>query len=491
MSNLPYVASRLFAAWLLVDAAQPARAQIDARTRVRDLIAQAEQARSAHDPAQAEKLLEQALRIENQPAITLQLGKLAEQEGRTAAAADLYRRYLDEMGESVDETTKTRLTGLVSGLHEPVAEVDVLGPPGSLLYVDDHLVGMLPLSGPMLLLPTSHRFRLIIKNSAYRSDPLDLLPSLRAQLHLTPGAGGTAVAILSLSSEWLLLIEPADMDPGQRSIVEQSVSSLAKRERATLLSTQRLERAKKSRPADCLRDPACQESVARDLGVRAVVRVHVDQAAGKIRAEWFDVDGGGVAAQRERACGNCQEKAMREAAALLSRELLRDAQNHPRGVLDVSSTPPGAQVVIDGSVRGETPYQRALLVGHHNLKLRLPGYSDYDEPVELLQGQTRQIAATLTAGTGTPLVPQAYMPKKSRPLWRYFVGGGLIATGVLLFGFGANALSQNGTCGDTTAPPAGAPCNYLYNTGSVGGGLLGAGLGLAAGGALMIAWPTK
>ena len=92
MSNLPYVASRLFAAWLLVDAAQPARAQIDARTRVRDLIAQAEQARSAHDPAQAEKLLEQALRIENQPAITLQLGKLAEQEGRTAAAADLLSR---------------------------------------------------------------------------------------------------------------------------------------------------------------------------------------------------------------------------------------------------------------------------------------------------------------------------------------------------------------------------------------------------------------
>jgi hypothetical protein len=95
---------------------------------------------------------------------------------------------------------------------------------------------MLPLGGPMLLSATSHRFRIMVKQSRFESDPLELTPSMRAQLHLTPGTSGTAVAILSLSSEWLLLIEPTALEPAQRTLIEQSVAALAKRERASLLS---------------------------------------------------------------------------------------------------------------------------------------------------------------------------------------------------------------------------------------------------------------
>ena len=58
-----------------------------------------------------------------------------------------------------------------------------------------------------------------------------------------------------------------------------------------------------------------------------MVRIRLDQPSGKLLAEWFDVDGGGVAASRERACGSCRDSQLQQAAAALGSELLREA--HP------------------------------------------------------------------------------------------------------------------------------------------------------------------
>ena len=491
MPKFPYAAACVLAGSLCLGSSSMANAQVgaDPRSRARELCAQAAQALSAKDEAQAEKLLEQALRLAPLPEVALQLGRAAEQAGRAVAAADQYRRYLDAMGEAADEPTRSRILAGQQALREPQAEVEILGPSGSLLFVDNHLVGMLPLGGPMLLSATSHRFRIMVKQSRFESDPLELTPSMRAQLHLTPGTSGTAVAILSLSSEWLLLIEPTALEPAQRTLIEQNVAALAKRERASLLSPQRLQRALSKRPAKCLDDPSCQQSVARELSSRAVVRIRLDQASGKLLAEWFDVDGGGVAASRERACGSCRDSQLQQAAAALGSELLREAQSHPRGVLEVTSTPPGAQVEIDGTQRGVTPYQRALLVGPHQVKLSLEGYSDYQQSISVESGQSQTLAATLTQAAPGESSAQALTAK--RPLWRYLVGGGLVASGVLISGFGISAISQHGSCADAADTPPGAPCNFLYDTRALGGGLLGVGLGLAIGGALTIAWPAK
>jgi hypothetical protein len=152
-------------------------------------------------------------------------------------------------------------------------------------------------------------------------------------------------------------------------------------------------------------------------------------------------------------------------------------------------TPPGAQVEIDGTQRGVTPYQRALLVGRHQVKLSLEGYSDYQQSVSVESGQSQTLAATLTQAAAGESSAQALTAK--RPLWRYLVGGGLVASGVLISGFGISAISQHGSCADAADTPPGAPCNFLYDTRALGGGLLGVGLGLAIGGALTIAWPAK
>ena len=151
------------------------------------------------------------------------------------------------------------------------------------------------------------------------------------------------------------------------------------------------------------------------------------------------------------------------------------------------------RVLIDGQQRGVTPYQRALLSGTHDLTLVLSGYADHRQPLDIQSGKTLTIDVPLTPGvsqtqlTESPLTPG----RPPRPLWRYLVGGGLMASGLLVGGLGVSALGQNGQCGDTSAPPEGAPCNFLYDTGKVGGGLLGVSAGLVVGGALIMAWPTK
>ena len=466
---------------------------VDPRSRAQDLLGQIDQALAARDGTRADKLLEQAMTRAPQPEVSLRLGRLAELEGRAVEALDHHRRYLDLMGDAADGQVRAQVDAMQQRLREPVAEVELLGPSGSVLYVDGRVVGVLPFSSPMLLSAKSHRFRIQTGKGRYESDPLELAPQMRAQLHLMPAAAGTAVAILSLSSEWLLVIEPPELSSAQRTQIEQSLTTLAKRERATLVQPQRLARALGPKLASCLQDPLCQQRVANELGTRAVVRVRLDAAAGKLQAEWFDVDGGGLAAQKERACGPCQGEKLQQAMAALSGELLREAQNHPRGIVEVGSQPAGAAVLIDGQQRGVTPYQRALLSGTHDLTLVLSGYADHRQPLDIQSGKTLTIDVPLTPGvsqtqlTESPLTPG----RPPRPLWRYLVGGGLMASGLLVGGLGVSALVQNGQCGDTSAPPEGAPCNFLYDTGKVGGGLLGVSAGLVVGGALIMAWPTK
>lgn len=466
---------------------------VDPRSRAVELLSAVDQALSARDSAKADKLLEQAVLKVPPSELALRLMRLAELEGRAVEAVDQKRRYLDLLGDGADGQGRAQLDAQQKALREPVAEVEILGPSGSVLSVDGRVVGVLPLPSPMLLSAKSHRFRIQTGKGRFESDPLELAPQLRAQLHLTPAAAGTAVAILSLSSEWLVLIEPLELEPAQRVQIEQSIGQLAKRERATILPPQRLSRALGAKPPSCLQEAQCQAQVAKELGTRAVVRVRLDRAAGTLHAEWFDVDGGGLAAQRERACGACQGGSLAQAMAALSGELLRDAQNHPRGIVEIDSQPPGATVLLDGQARGVTPYQRALLAGSHALTVALPGYADHHESLVVQGEKTLTVAVQLQPGVSQSLLldPQRAAVRPKRPLWRFLVGGGLIASGLVVGGLGVSALLRNGQCGDASDPPEGAPCNYLYSTGPVGGGLSGLSLGLTVGGALVMAWPTK
>ncbi len=73
------------------------------------------------------------------------------------------------------------------------------------------------------------------------------------------------------------------------------------------------------------------------------------------------------------------------------------------GTLDVSSSPSGAKVYIDGAYRGRTPLTIGLNPGAHDVELRLPGYQPYRVRVQVRAGQTSRVSPRLVrvVSTGT------------------------------------------------------------------------------------------
>ena len=77
-----------------------------------------------------------------------------------------------------------------------------------------------------------------------------------------------------------------------------------------------------------------------------------------------------------------------------------------------------------------------------------------------------------------------------RPFWRWLVGGSAIATGIVLLGFGASAVSASSACS------ASMPCTvdgktYYRDTGSLGPGLAIIGTFALLGGGALIAIPGR
>lgn len=67
------------------------------------------------------------------------------------------------------------------------------------------------------------------------------------------------------------------------------------------------------------------------------------------------------------------------------------------GTISVTSEPSGAQVFIDDTFVGYTPLSYGTTVGNHFVYLEQEGYEIYELNATVVGGQTREIAATLTA----------------------------------------------------------------------------------------------
>lgn len=74
----------------------------------------------------------------------------------------------------------------------------------------------------------------------------------------------------------------------------------------------------------------------------------------------------------------------------------RAPEGPPQAVVTVSSTPPGATVLVDGEVVGETPLEsRQLSAGKHMLELRLPDHETVWEPLDLAPESRQELAFNL------------------------------------------------------------------------------------------------
>lgn len=78
--------------------------------------------------------------------------------------------------------------------------------------------------------------------------------------------------------------------------------------------------------------------------------------------------------------------------------------------------------------------------------------------------------------------------RPERPVWRLATAATFAGAGLGLVGFGAQALSLNGTC-VTPAPAPQLVCDQIYDAGAAGVAMTGLGVTLVLGAAVLFAWP--
>ena len=85
------------------------------------------------------------------------------------------------------------------------------------------------------------------------------------------------------------------------------------------------------------------------------------------------------------------------------------------GDADISSSPAMADIYIDGTKRGQTPQLiDQLLIGQHQLRLSKQGYADYSGTININEGETASVNATMNKGANNAAEQQQAinMPNK-------------------------------------------------------------------------------
>ncbi|MCX6698412.1 MAG: PEGA domain-containing protein [Methanomicrobiales archaeon] len=83
----------------------------------------------------------------------------------------------------------------------------------------------------------------------------------------------------------------------------------------------------------------------------------------------------------------------------------------PTGSISVSSTPPGAMILLDGINKGTTPATlNGISAGSHAIVLKKSGYPDYSASITVIAGQTASISATLAVQTLTGSISVSSTP---------------------------------------------------------------------------------
>jgi CRISPR/Cas system-associated exonuclease Cas4 (RecB family) len=93
----------------------------------------------------------------------------------------------------------------------------------------------------------------------------------------------------------------------------------------------------------------------------------------------------------------------------------------PKGALNVSSTPAGASIMVDGIYRGQTPMKiEKLPEGFVNVRLKLKGYKTWNTVATITPGQTMDVNAMLQKGGDCCLCNGIF----AQP-WVWYVSGAL------------------------------------------------------------------
>lgn len=419
-----------------------------------------------HDEALT--VFEDLYRQTPRPTLLYYLGKVAQGQGRTTAAFDLYRRFLRGAGEEIDADTKLEVQQFLASTPPPECEVGVTGEPGALLTVDGRTAGALPLEQGLALSPGEHR--LLLSHGRRKVETkINLLARRRAEVRFTLVP---SLALLTLTPAVLLLseLEPRALEPALAVPLHNALKDALSAQNAVLISPETQAELLQRNPdlVGCLNQPSCQEKLAQLASAQFVLRLNVRSIAGPaaaapvpgrpagelgfaFSAKLLDADVGQVSVQADQTCPDCNLRRAIGQIIEVTQELFRQASSRPRGTLEIDSQPAGAMVQVDGRTLGTTPYRRDTFVGQHEVLLSKPGYGLHTASVQISEGDTAKLSATLPL-TVAPVSPYVRIRKIAK--WTLF-GVGLASTFV-----GATLLAAGASrplCADVS-PASMTPC---------------------------------
>lgn len=204
---------------------------------------------------------------------------------------------------------------------------------------------------------------------------------------------------------------------------------------ATVVPPGELSRAAGTKLAAC-RDAACLQDVAAKASASHLLRpsVRMQDSDYVIALELVDGATGAVAHQVTDTCELCglvEAQAMARSLAASMKDHLAAAAT---GTVTITSTPSGAEVLVDGQPAGTTPLELSLAAGEHALVLRQAGRVDEERRVVVEAGSTAAVAVELAATSPHP----GDEPGAPRPILRPLgfaalgVGVASLASGVAL-----------------------------------------------------------
>lgn len=144
---------------------------------------------------------------------------------------------------------------------------------------------------------------------------------------------------------------------------------------------------------------------------------------------WFQKGADATAAKRY--CERCTEPSLRSEADAFMADLA-GAREHGTGRLKLTSSPPGAKVMIDGNPVGVTPLDYDLSPGNHKVSIVLDRYQVESRPAAIRVGETTLLDVPLVAVADAPHDMGTEHHVHPLPLALVIGGVAALGTGVVL-----------------------------------------------------------
>lgn len=471
------------------DDAQSGRPDAVRKPKAVALLDEAKAALSAGDLDGAHKKAEAAYRKQASAEALFVLGQVAQAQGRVVEAHDLFRRYLADPSASSDAAQRSEAQRHASLTLPQAGDLYIAGDKDTLVFVNDRLLGSLPLLLPLRV--AAGVLSVTLQSGGRASRGKVEVPAGQAREMRFDEL--TGAVLVSVPPTVVLVQERAGRLSGELALVE-ALEKGSQLVGYSLATSDRKLGSCDSLSADCLLELARQRSANYALGVREVPASSGVATEKELQLQLWDVQVGDLAAQETVRCSSYREE--RELAAVTEQvaSVLRRGRARPRGTLSVSSIPSEAQLALSGRLVGKTPWKGSVFVGTQQIELWAHGFERQQLSTTVTPGQTAVLSALLSPELLNEPLPygerRAVPMLGARPVWRVATGAAMVGVGMLLTGIGGSALAANGTCVPPLQPPA-LVCRETIQSAPLGGSLLGIGLGLSIGGVVMVAIPPR